>query len=301
MNELLIGFIFRSAGFGPLVSAPESRMGEAWSGNAGAGRMTSRERMFRRATATLLPALMALATVPARATDCAFEPQGEGHVIDVIDGGSFRLSDGREIKLAGIEPVAADSTKAGRAADLSAIIAGKDASLRGEDDAPDRYGRQSAFVFLADSETPVQNLLLREGAALVSSEITEKACASALSTAEATARAAKKGIWAGSPVIKNAESTDDILAGIGRFMLVEGTVLTVRQAGATTYLNFGRRWTRDFAVTISRRNMPAIESAGITPKSLENQRIRVRGYVEARPGLRIEVVRTGQIEVLSGN
>ena len=30
MNELLIGFIFRSAGFCPLVSAPESDMGETW-------------------------------------------------------------------------------------------------------------------------------------------------------------------------------------------------------------------------------------------------------------------------------
>jgi len=257
--------------------------------------------MFRRAAATVLPALMALVTVPARATDCAFEPQGEGHVTGVIDGRSFRLSDGREIKLAGIEPVASDTAKADRTTDLSAIIAGKDVSLRGEDDAPDRYGRQSAFVFLAGSETPVQSLLLKQGAALVSSEIAEKACAAALLEAEAEARQAQKAAWAGSAVIKNAESTEDILAGIGRFMLVEGTVLTVRQAGATTYLNFGRRWTRDFAVTISRRNMPAVESAGTALKSLENRRIRVRGYVEAHPGPRIEVVRTGQIEVLSGN
>ena len=113
--------------------------------------------------------------------------------------------------------------------------------------------------------------------------------------------AAKKGIWNSPAVIKNAESTDDILAGIGRFLLVEGRVLSVRQAGATTYLNFGRRWTRDFAVTISRRNMPAVESAGVALKSLENRRIRVRGWVEARPGPRIEVVRAGQIEVLGGN
>jgi len=47
--------------------------------------------------------------------------------------------------------------------------------------------------------------------------------------------------------------------------------------------------------------MPAVESAGTALKSLENRRIRVRGYVEAHPGPRIEVVRTGQIEVLSGN
>ncbi|MBV9459422.1 MAG: thermonuclease family protein [Bradyrhizobium sp.] len=263
--------------------------------------MTSREQMLRRVAAMLLAALTALAAMPARAGDCAFEPQGEGHVTGVIDGRSFRLADGREIKLAGIEPVAADTSKADRTADLSAIIAGHDVSLRGEDDAPDRYGRQSAFVFLAGSDTPVQSLLLKEGAALVSSEIAEKACAAALLAAEDEARRLGKGAWAGSSVIKNAESTDDILAGIGRFLLVEGTVLTVRQAGATTYLNFGRRWTRDFAVTISRRNMPAVESAGMALKSLENRRIRIRGWVEAHPGPRIEVMRAGQIEVLSGN
>jgi hypothetical protein len=136
--------------------------------------------MFRRAAATVLPALMALAATPARAGDCAFEPQGEGHVIDVNFARSFRLADGREIKLAGIELVASDATKADRTAALSAIIAGKDITLRGEDDAPDRYGRQHAFVFLASSETPVQSLLLKEGATLVSSEVIEKACAAAL-------------------------------------------------------------------------------------------------------------------------
>jgi hypothetical protein len=82
-----------------------------------------------------------------------------------------------------------------------------------------------------------------------------------------SARAAQKATWANPAAIKNAESSDDILTGIGRFAVVEGRVLSVRQAGATTYLNFGRNLTRDFAVTISRRMMPAIESAGLV---LEN-------------------------------
>lgn len=249
----------------------------------------------------VLALLVAAPIASVRAADCAFEPQGEGHVVDVTDGRSFRLADGREVRLAGIEPAALDSSKAARIAALAAIIAGKDVTLRGEDDAPDRYGRQSAFVFVAGTETPVQSLLLRQGAALVSSEISDKSCAAALQAAEAEARREQKGAWAGAAVIKNAESTDDILAGIGHFMLVEGRVLSVRQAGATTYLNFGRRWTRDFAVTISRRNMPAVESAGMTLKSLENRRIRIRGWVEAHPGPRIEVTRAGQMEVLSGN
>lgn len=259
---------------------------------------TSARRTFRRARLAAVAAL-ALTAAPLRAAPCVFETQGEGRVAAIIDGKSFRLADGREIRLAGIEPAGATRTE--RIAALSSILSGKDVTLQGGDDTPDRYGRQSAFVFLSGSETPVQSLLLAQGIAVASSEITDKDCATALSTAEAEARAAKKGAWAGATVIKNAESADDIAAWIGRFLLVEGRVVSVRQAGAMTYLNFGRRWTRDFAATISRRNMPAVEANGMALKSLENRRIRVRGWVEARPGPRIEVVRAGQIEVLGGN
>jgi len=179
-------------------------------------------------------------------------------------------------------------------------LSSADVTLRGEDDTPDRYGRQPAFAFLAGEETPVQSELLRRGEALVSAEVTDKDCAADLAAAEAEARRARKGTWADPTAIKNAESTGDILAAIGRFTVVEGKVLSVRQAGATTYLNFGRNWTRDFAVTISRRMMPTFEAAGLGPKSLENRRIRVRGFVEARGGPRIEVLRVGQVEVLGG-
>jgi endonuclease YncB( thermonuclease family) len=243
--------------------------------------------------------MLAAAGSPALAGGCAFEPQGEGRVDAVIDAVSFRLSDGREIRLAGIEPVAGE--QANRASALAAIVAGRDVSLRGEDDTPDRYGRQIALVFVDGSETSVQGQLLAQGEALVSSTVTDKECASILMAAEARARQAKQGIWADPAAIKNAESSGDILTGIGRFAVVEGKVLSVRQAGATTYLNFGRNWTRDFAVTISRRMLAAFETAGISLKSLENRRIRVRGFIEARGGPRIEAVRVGQIELLGGN
>ncbi len=222
---------------------------------------------------------------PAMSAACSFEPQGEGHVAAIIDARSFRLDDGREVRLAGIEPASPDRTKG--AAALSAILIGHDVTLHGAEDTPDRYGRQPAFVFLAGSETPVQSELLSRGEALVAADVADKDCAAALGAAEAEARGAKRGTWADPTAIKNAESPGDILAGIGRFAVVEGTVLSVRQAGATTYLNFGRNWTRDFAVTISRRMMPAFEAAGLTAKSFENRRIRVRGFIEARGGPRI--------------
>ena len=237
----------------------------------------------------------------AIAEGCLFEPQGEGRVAEIVDGRSFRLTDGREIRLAGIETAADETTRASRTAALSALIAGQEVTLLGPDDTPDRYGRQTAIVILGSTETPVQALLLRQGNALVSTEIADKECAADLRHAEAEARQAKRGVWGDPTVIKNAESSDDILSGIGRFAVVEGMVLSVREAGATTYLNFGRNWTRGFAATISRRTMPALESAGIAAKSLENRRIRIRGFIEARPGPRIEVLRVGQIEIVGDN
>jgi endonuclease YncB( thermonuclease family) len=262
-------------------------------------RTTGRGGGFVALALTCSLALVATAVSPAEAAGCSFEPQGAGRVAAVIDARTFRLQDGREVRIAGIEPVMGD--KADRASALAAIVAGHEVTLSGEDDTPDRYGRQPAFVFLDGSETLVQGLLLAQGEALVSSDVTNKDCASVLNATEAAARQAKKGTWADPSAIKNAESPGDILAGIGRFTVVEGKVLSVRQAGATTYLNFGRNWTRDFAVTISRRMLPAFEAAGIALKSLENRQIRVRGWVEARGGPRIEVLHVGQIELLGGN
>jgi endonuclease YncB( thermonuclease family) len=251
--------------------------------------------------AMMLGWLMVAGVGPATAAGCSFAPQGEGRVVEVIDARSFRLQDGREIRLAGIEPAATGAPIANRGAALAALILGQQVRLLGEDDSPDRYGRQPAFVFLEGADTPVQGLLLAQGAALVSGTVTDKDCASVLTAAEAAARQDKRGAWADPTAIKNTESPGDILTRIGRFTVVEGKVLSVRQAGATTYLNFGRNWTRDFAVTIPKRGLAAFEAAGIVLKSLESRRIRVRGWVEAHGGPRIEALRVGQIEVLGRN
>ncbi len=233
-----------------------------------------------------------VAIQPARATGCRLPPQGEGRVMDIIDIRTFRLQDGREVRLTGIEPIAGTD-----AAMLTALIAGRDVTLHGEADTPDRYGRQPAFVFLDPAAPSVQSQLLAQGVVLASPAVTDQVCASELMAAEAGARRTRAGSWGRSGVIKNAESPGDILADVGRFTVVEGRVLSVRNAGSTTYINFGRNWTRDFAVTISRRMMGSLKAAGIEPKSFERQRIRVRGFVENRGGPRIEVLGMGQIEV----
>lgn len=289
--------------------------------SAGPTRMNDHARVFRKAEGSLFARCRASVKVDAQcnlsghvtrlphlivvcllvaghtalASPCQFESQGEGRVAAIAGARSVRLDDGREVRLTGIEATA--TTKQA----LISLLAGRDVILRNADDTPDRYGRQSALVFIGESDISVQAMLLSQGDAIVSAEITDKDCAAALMSSEAEARRQKKGNWADPSAIKNAESPDDILAGIGRFMVVEGKVVSVRQAGATTYLNFGRNWTRGFAVTISKRMLPAFETAGIALKSLENRRIRVRGWVEGSTGPRIDVRLVGQVELLGAN
>lgn len=123
----------------------------------------------------------------AFAAPCQFDTQGEGRVAGTVDARSVRLNDGREVRLSGIEPTA--TTKQA----LTTLLAGRDVILRGNDDTPDRYGRQGALMFIGESDISVQAMLLAQGDAIVSGEISDKDCAAALMASEAEARRRK---WA---------------------------------------------------------------------------------------------------------
>jgi len=119
----------------------------------------------------------------------------------------------------------------------------------------------------------------------VSARIGGKACADALLTTERQARAARRGLWADPNFAAlQVENLAKVTAEQGHFAPVEGKVLSVRESGATIYVNFGRRWTRDFTVTILKRQQRAFAAAGVEPKMLEGRRIRVRGWIEQRGG-----------------
>lgn len=217
-------------------------------------------RRIRLAAAGFICVILLIAFSDDLHAACNSAAQGEGRVVGVINVTTFRLDDGREVRLAGVEPSAENKTKATEL--LASLIDGRDVTLYGEDDQPDRYGRQWAFVAVKNPVVSVQTELLRQGAVMVSPTGSDRECSRELFAAENTARVPRRGLWASSAALKNAERPDDILVGVGRFLVVEGKVLSVRQAGATFYVNFGRRWTRDFAVTISKRIMASFESAG---------------------------------------
>jgi hypothetical protein len=138
----------------------------------------------------------------------------------------------------------------------------------------------SPSPFRAMPGNPCSKSCWRRVKARVSARIGDKACAEALLATERAAREARRGLWADpnfAPL--RAENLIRLQSERGHFTLVEGKVLSVRESGATIYVNFGRRWTRDFSVTIFRRHQRAFTAAGVEPKRLEGRRIRVRGWI----------------------
>jgi hypothetical protein len=97
--------------------------------------------------------------------------------------------------------------------------------------------------------------------------------------------------------MRHAEDPAGILAVRGQFAVVEGKILSVRESGATIYVNFGRRWSDDFTVTVQKRNERGFTAAGLELKKLAGQHVRVRGTIEERGGPWIEAARPEQIEI----
>jgi endonuclease YncB( thermonuclease family) len=232
---------------------------------------------------------------PAPATPCGGSEIARGTISRVPDGGDVVLEDGRVVHLAGIEVplmpahggLRMVSGGAAARAGLAALLNGAPVSLRQAEPRSDRYGRIVAYV---ESLRPggagsAEAALLSAGLARVSSEVEDRACAAELLSRENTAREAGIGLWADpyyAPI--QADRPADILARRGRFALVEGDVVSVHESGPTLYLNFGRRWSQEFAVTIRKRNERNFTVAGLQLNSLAGRRLRVRGWIEAHAG-----------------
>jgi len=231
---------------------------------------------------------------------CELKNLGDATVSAVLDGRTLALNDGREVRLAGIE--VADAAKAA----LQGLIDGREVALARLGPETDRYGRLVAVVTAKpqplDIENSLQHALLAQGMARVSAHVGNLGCAAALWQAERKAREAGLGVWANPHyVTRHAGDFAGILAIRGRFAVVEGRVESVRESGGTIYVNFGRRWSEDFTVTVAKRNEHSFTAAGLPLSKLAGQRVRIRGTIEERGGPWVEASAPEQIEVVEHN
>ena len=248
----------------------------------------------------------AMAQEQAPLPPCSGAVIAQGTVGHVIDANTFTLDDGREVRLAAIEALslaagAAPGDAAAKTA-LDALIGGDAVVLRGADMAADRYGRLVAYATAMrdGDEVFAQGEMLAADFARVADGVGSRACTAELLRREDAARRAKLGLWADPyyEVLADATSTD-VLARRGRFALVEGQVVSGRESGATIYVNFGRRWSEDFSVTVQKRNERNFAAAGVDVKAPAGRVVRVRGVIEqrgARGSPSIEAQRPKQIE-----
>lgn len=223
-------------------------------------------------------------------------------IAEALDGHSLRLADGRVVRIANlIAPLGidGDSKALARArAALGEIVNGKDATLFLESESADRYGRLSAQAIRVEGKLWLEAHLVEHGIARVYF-VTNAECAKALLQHEANARIAKAGLWAESKfAVFDAEAVDALLAAEGRFVVVEGTVRHVGEARRRLYLDFGRRFTKDFTIILPDNVRKTLAAAGSDPKSWRGKRIRVRGILFSWGGPAIELNQAQAIELL---
>ncbi|MDR3495875.1 MAG: thermonuclease family protein [Ancalomicrobiaceae bacterium] len=255
--------------------------------------------------------------LPAGATVAA-EPAA---VAVILSGDTLSLGDGRVVRLAGIstprmhddapasgEPEAADFTALAKQT-LADIVAGHQIKLYPVSAEPDRHGRIRARLTRADDGLWLEAELVARGLTRVEPGPDDYACARHLEAIEAQARQAKRGVWA-DPRFQVLSATDPHLdRWIGRYVLIEGTVVSTGQSGSRHYLNFGTDFRRDFAVQLDdkvsaggrrdRKHPGRFAVEGFLSKESVGRILRVRGVLTLGGGGLIRPSVPEEIEWLS--
>jgi len=242
--------------------------------------------------------------VPAVAATPDLVREPGATVVEVIDGDTVMLADGREVRLVGIQapklPLGRPNFKAWPLADdakaaLEAIALDRTVTLGFGGARGDRHGRVLAHLFVDDTIW-VQGELLKRGLARVYTFADNRAAVPAMLALEREARQAGRAIWR-HPFYR-VRTAAEAVRHLDSFELVEGRVLAAVRVGARTYLNFGADFKTDFTVAIAAADRKSFTAAGLDPVALKDRRVRVRGWIKSLNGPMIEATHPEQIELL---
>ncbi|MEX0923524.1 MAG: thermonuclease family protein [Rhodovibrionaceae bacterium] len=255
---------------------------------------------FRLVLATLLACLPAAAATAAQAV-----PSEAARAVQIVDGDTLLLDDGRELRLVGIQapklplgrtgfeawPLAEEAKAA-----LAELILGKRLGIAPGPAPLDRHGRLLAQLYDSESGLWIQGALLDRGLARVYSFHDNRVLISEMLARERAARAAGRGIW-GKPWYA-VRGPEELAADVGSFQLVEGRVVDAAVVRGRGYLNFGADYRSDFTIALDRDALDRFAAAGLAPSHYIGRRLRVRGWIESFNGPMIEATHPEQIEVL---
>lgn len=235
---------------------------------------------------------------------CSIATGPSGVVVEVIDGETLRLADGREVRLIGaltrVGPPSAKLDGQAEAA-LGELARGKAVSLAFPSGPArvDRHGRQLAHAFVEGSEGRVwlQDYLLSHGYAVAYGLPGRFGCWKELRAGERMARARGAGIWSGTAFrVRSAEQPRELLRLRNSYQIVMGTVQRVTVSRNRVYVDFGSDWREDFTAGLALNGR--LEGGEVTKRlqAFVGRRVEARGWVERRFGPYIEIWDERQIE-----
>jgi len=223
-------------------------------------------------------------------------------VVNVIDGDTVELQDGRHVRIIGIntpekrrnetpaEPLAKQATSS-----LKAIINknNRQLQLRLGEEFRDRYGRTLAHLFLPNGDN-LTALLLRQGMGLSISIPPNLNYQDCYQAAEHYARQLNRGIWS-NPYF-NIRSTATLSKHDTGFLRVQGVVSRLGESNDALWFNLGT----GFAVRLPKDKLQYFSKwPSPLPNHLKDKLITLRGwvyYVQKRNELRINLYHPNMIE-----
>lgn len=220
----------------------------------------------------------------------------------------LRLTDGRVLRLAGLEPVGATpgdpvwpDTARGRLAALVAV--GRPVHIRLLDAKPDRWGRLPAYVFTdADPGEPGGVAAAAVGAGLGRwrAEPAAHGCRDVLRAAETVARAGSLGLWHDPYYGVLAAAERAAFEGRSATVVVtEGQLTAVERGPFRTRLKFAAQGRHGSLIaTLLPRVVKTIEGDGVRLDALIGRTLRVRGLLDLHFGPNVTLAGADALEVL---
>jgi len=227
-------------------------------------------------------------------------------VIEVIDGDTVRLSNGKLLRYIGLDtPEVRIKNKGGdfkyqpQPFSLEAkefnrkLVEGKDVRIEFDIEKADRYGRLLGYCFV--DKIFVNARLIEQGYAVLYTYPPNVKYVDLLVASQKKAQRTKKGLWGSFAIIDHTQADKYI----NQIRSVQGWVVETYKSTKCVFLNFGRDYRSDFTVAIFNNTLGAFNKEGIDPESFyEGKEIRVTGKIREYNGPEIIVNSPYEIEVL---
>jgi len=260
---------------------------------------------LRRGLALFLVIALGGAVASAGEVETRLQAGESAAVVEVVDGDTVRLDDGRQVRLVGIQAPKLPLGRRGFAewplADtarqsVTELTQGRVVRLAYGGARMDRHRRALAHLFVGEG-TWVQGEMLSRGLARVYTFPDNRSLAAEMLALEDAARRDRRGIW-GHPFYR-LRTAESVKPDEGTFQIVEDRVLKAARVSGRIFLNFAPEWREDFTVIIEANRLAAFTDSGLDPLTLEGARIRVRGWIKSWNGPMIEATHPEQIELLA--